>query len=188
MIKIYRSSIDDFTQADYTKQYSLLDVALRNKIDAKKQNEQKKCSLVGYILLYRGIYELFGKKKFEITFSKYGKPLCDFCFFNISHSNKQVVCAISDKPIGVDIQKIKDQPYRDKYKFFTDKENKYVNETSDLLSLRYTEIFTKKESAIKLLGETILHGGMVDTFSKDFVFDTKFDAEYVLTICTSAKS
>ncbi len=185
MIRIYNSSINDFTQADYTNQYSLLDVAIRKRIDAKKHNNDKKCSLAGYILLYRGVYELYGKEKIDITFSENGKPMCDFCYFNISHSDTRVICVISDQPIGVDIQKIKKHTFREKYKLFTEEENTYVNQNNDLISLRYTEIFTKKEAAIKLLGQTISHSRLIDTFSNNFVFDTKFDQEYVVTICTA---
>ncbi|MDO4608494.1 MAG: 4'-phosphopantetheinyl transferase superfamily protein [Clostridia bacterium] len=186
MIKIFSAHTTDFTQADYALQYSLLDIALREHIDRQKNTQDKTRSLAGYILLYRAVYQLFGKEKFKIYFNENGKPLCDFCYFNISHSDRCVVCAISDRPIGVDVQKIKGRSYREKYKFFNDKENAYVNKIDDLISLRYIEIFTKKESAVKMLGKTLSYASQVDTFSNEFIFDTKFAKEYVITICIKA--
>lgn len=40
MIKIYSALITDFTQADYTNAYSLLENALKEKIDAKKKRKR----------------------------------------------------------------------------------------------------------------------------------------------------
>lgn len=183
MIKIYSAQIIDFTQADYTKMYSLLECAIRKKIDAKKCSYDKKCSLVGYFLLYRAAYEIYGKTRLDITFNKHGKPLCDFCHFSISHSEGSVVCVLSNNPIGVDIQKIKVIKQRNKYKLFNKRENDYVNQNGDLVSKRYIEIFTKKEAAIKMLGRSLSEAGMVDTFSDNYCFKTQYDKDFILTVC-----
>ena len=74
MIKIYRALITDFSQADYTKQYGLLDCTLKKKIDDKKKSEDKMRSLAGYILLWRGVFELYNKSDFSIYFNEHGKP------------------------------------------------------------------------------------------------------------------
>ena len=69
MIKQYSAKITDFTQADYMKQYSLLECDIREKIDAKKSENAKKQSLLGYILLYRAVKELYLKSQFKISFN-----------------------------------------------------------------------------------------------------------------------
>lgn len=183
MIKIYNAKVTDFTQADYTKTYSLLERALKEKIDLKKNNDDKMRSLAGLVLLYRGAYELYGKTRFDITFNKYGKPLCDFCNFSISHSGDRVICAFSDMPVGADIQMIYDIKPRGKYKFFNEKENFYVNQNSALLSERYIEIFTRKEAAVKMLGLSIAHASEIDTFSNKYCFETRKTDGYVFSIC-----
>ncbi len=187
MIKIYSASISDFTQADYTETYSLLDCALREKIDAKKQMNDKRCSLAGYMLLYRGILELYGKTDFHISFNSHGKPVCDFCFFNISHSENRVVCAIGDEVMGIDIQRIKPIKLRPRYKFFNEQENRYVNYDNALASARYAEIFTKKESAVKMLGQSLSYSKFIDTFTNDFCFETHFDGDFITTVCSEKK-
>lgn len=183
MIKIYKALITDFTQADYTKEYSLLDCAFKEKICAEKSDIAKMQTLAGLILLRLGACEIYGKSNFEITFNKNGKPLTDFCYFNISHSEKAAVCVFSDTPVGIDIQKIKPIKKREKYKFFTPRENSYVNEQTQLVSQRYTEVFTKKESALKMLGLTLADSGKIDTFSNEFEFDIQSKDGFVITAC-----
>lgn len=184
MIKVYFAKITQYSQADYAEMYSLLECAIRQKIDAKKQNLNKQQSIVGYSLLYRGFEELYQKTNVKIEFNQYGKPNCDFCFFSISHSKEYVVCALSDQPIGIDIQKNTHIEYRDRYKFFTDKESCYVNQNIDFLSQKYLEIFTKKEAAIKMLGLSLSRCSQIDTFLDLYNFKTDIYDDFVITICT----
>ncbi len=183
MIKLYKAKITNFTRADYTNMYSLLDCAIRARIDAKAKSDDQMRSLAGYILLFRGVKELYNKTDFVIRFNSNGKPLCDFCYFNISHSNEYVVCAFSDRPIGVDIQKIVVISPRQKYRFFTARECFYVNQSEFDLSKRYVEIFTKKEAALKMRGLALGNASKIDTFSNEFQFKTTFFNDFILTVC-----
>ena len=183
MITLYKAKISDFSQADYAKTYSLLDCASKEKIDKQSNEKDKKLSLAGRILLRSGIEELYNKSEFEITYNEHGKPLCDFCYFNISHSGDRVVCVVSDLPVGVDLQQIRPIKPRKEYKFFSDDESCYVNQDSDI-SKRYIEIFAKKESAIKMLGLSLANSDKVDIFSQEFNFETTFIDDYILAICT----
>lgn len=183
MIKIFSAKITDFTQADYTNAYSLLNCALIDKVSSKVSESDKKRSLAGYMLLYRGAYEIYQKKDFDISFNKNGKPLCDFCFFNISHSFDRVVCVFSNVSIGVDIQKNVDINPRKNYKFFNEKECLYVNQKDELLSKRYIEIFTKKEAAVKMKGLSLADASKIDVFSQEFNFKTWCEKGYTITVC-----
>ncbi len=184
MISLYEAKITDFTQADYTTQYSLLECAIREKIDAKQNPKSRLQSLAGYILLYKAIGELYPERQIKITNNEHGKPLCDFCFFNISHCEEHVICAVSDAPIGVDIQKIIDITPRKKYKFFNSKECCYVNQNKELISERFVEIFSKKEAAIKMLGASIADATGVDTFSTQYCFAIMKKDDFLICVCT----
>ncbi len=184
MIKLYTAKTTDFTQADYTNQYSLLECAIREKIDAKNKEISRNQSLAGYILLYRSIGELFPQKTLTISFNEQGKPLCDFCHFSISHSADRVVCVVSDKPVGVDIQQIRPVKPRKSYMLFNEKENDYVNQNTELISQRYIEIFTKKEAAIKTLGLSLSQAAIIDTFSRKFHFKTYQKDNFLITVCS----
>ena len=183
MIKIYEALITDFTQADYTKEYILLDCAFKEKICAKKSQLDKMRSLAGRILLRRGAAEIYAKTEFDITYNKNSKPLTDFCFFNISHSENRVVCVFADGPVGIDIQKIIQVRKREKYKFFTDFENAYINADENLISQRYTEVFAKKEAALKMLGLSIAEFGKIDTFSKEYKLSVQAKDGFVMAVC-----
>lgn len=184
MIRLYEAKITDFTQADYTTQYSLLECAIREKIDAKQDQNSKLQSLAGYVLLYRALNDLYPGKRAKITFNQHGKPMCDLCYFSISHCQERVVCVVSDKLVGVDIQKIEAISQRKNYKLFNTKECDYVNQIHKFVSQRYIEVFTKKEAAIKMLGLTLSYGADVDTFSDKFYFDATQKDDFFLCICT----
>ncbi len=187
MISKFEAKIIDFSQADYTKQYSLLECAIREKIDKKQNPKSKKQSLAGYILLYRALAKLYPEEQIKITYNEHGKPLCDFCFFNISHSDDRVICVVSDQPVGVDIQKFKKVKPKEKYKFFNDKECDYVNQNEDLICERFIEIFTKKEAAIKMLGLSMSYASRIDTFSTEFCFEIIRKDDFLSCVCLESK-
>ena len=61
-------------------------------------------------LLETALCEGLGISSVEsVCFSKdiYGKWSCDRCFFSITHSGGVVAVAVSDKPVGVDVEVIK---------------------------------------------------------------------------------
>ena len=184
MIKVYFAKTTQYSQADYSEMYSLLECAIRQKIDVKKRDLSKQQSIVGYSLLYRGFEELYSKKNVKIEFNQHGKPNCDFCFFSVSHSEEQVVCGFSDQPIGVDVQKITSIKSREKYRFFSQKESDYVNQNGKFNPQKYIEIFTKKEAAVKMLGLPLSQCAQIDTFSNEYTFKTDLLDDYIITICT----
>lgn len=187
MINLYKAKITDFTQADYTDMYSLLECDIKDKIDVKKERQRKQ-SLAGYILFYQAVGELFPENRFKITFNENGKPLCDGCFFNISHSGDCVVCVVADEPVGVDVQQVNTIKKRSNYKFLNKKEVDYVNQCDELVSKRYIEIFTKKEAALKMLGLSIANAASIDTFSDEFCFKIYEKDGFYLTVCTKTVS
>lgn len=70
-----------------------------------KAQKEKYCAwkLLEYAFLHAS-----GKKMEEISFTKLanGKWECDFCYFSLSHSHNAVAVALSDSPVGVDIEKL----------------------------------------------------------------------------------
>lgn len=68
--------------------------------------------------------------------------------FNISHSGDYVVCAVSDKEIGIDIEKIRDVHPRSAERFACPEELEYINSTEN----GFFEIWTLKEAYFKCIG------------------------------------
>ncbi len=121
----------------------------------------------------------------NLHYNEKKKPLADNCYVSISHSGDMVAVCTSDKPIGIDIEKI--DRTRDMSKianrFYHGKELELYREnpTAEL----FFEIWTKKEAYSKINGEGVgeVFKGF-DVFElTDYVFETKIVGEYVLSIC-----
>lgn len=113
---------------------------------------------------------------------KHGKPylLGGEVYFNISHSGKYVVCAISKFECGVDIECIR--PYKEALarRICSKNEYKLISE-SDNKNIKFLEIWTLKEAYLKNMGcgiTTLLSA--VDTTTKKNC-KTLLKDEYVLS-------
>lgn len=116
-------------------------------------------TLIGEILIRTIIGVKLRIRNECITFEKnqYGKPyLREYSnfHFNISHSGDYVVCAVDDKPVGIDIEEEKHIEYKEiARKFFTVHEIDYINKQDKEIQLsKFYEIWTLKESFIKCCG------------------------------------
>ena len=131
----------------------------------KTPEEKKEQSRAGYRLLTEMVktrygYDL-GKETDPVVRIETGKPylrLHPELFFNISHSGDWIVCALGKVPVGIDIQyhrEIKlEQTARkictpEEWKIFMQADTE--KEKKDVLF----QIWTKKESYLKLTGEGI---------------------------------
>lgn len=115
---------------------------------------------------------------FEATAN--GKPYIknypDF-HFNISHTACAIAVALSNSPIGIDIEKIRKADLRVAKRFFTPEENEYISaENSDT---RFFEIWTQKESYIKKNGLTM---SSIKACNSDNIH-TFAEKGYIISVC-----
>lgn len=120
---------------------------------------RKECA-VGYIELLRGLREQFGiKAKPTFAYNEHGKPFLPEhpdIHFSISHCKEAVGCFVSNRPCGLDIERIR-----------TAKEDLVRHtmspeETDEIFSskwpdIAFTRLWTQKEAVLKLKGT-----GLVD--------------------------
>lgn len=78
------------------------------EVQAVKNQKVKREKYYAWLLLEKAIAQVFQKPMQDFSFEKCntGKWLCDQFEFSLSHSHGVVAVAISDFPVGVDIQKI----------------------------------------------------------------------------------
>lgn len=91
-----------------------------------------------------------------INKSANGKPyLRDYpeVFYNISHTTDAIVCAISDKPIGIDMENIRTLKLGIVKKYYTQREKEFVFSSNSMIDERFTRIWTMKEAYVKWCGE-----------------------------------
>lgn len=87
----------------------------------------------------------------ELLFNEMGKPYYqNGPYFNISHSGKFVVMAVSDKEIGVDIEENNEKDMSSLIKIFNEAEVKLLKDHADFYYL-----WCAKESLIKCMGSSI---------------------------------
>lgn len=135
--------------------------------------DDKKRTLAGRFLLKKMIKELYGREEFSLSFNENGKPTLDFCFFSISHSGDFAVCAVSDFPVGADIERIGRFKRREKYMLFTQRESEFVNERD--CDNRFYTIWTRKEAYIKAKGGKLSDAAKTELVAPDFKLLSRYD-------------
>jgi len=129
-----------------------------SKIDTFKSLKNKQRKLVGEMLAFKGIQDCFDLPDNKIVFEygPKGKPMlkdCDNIYFNISHSGEWVVCAISDRNVGIDIEVLKNARLNVANRFFTENEVANLNKLSGKEQDDYFfTLWTVKECYLKYLG------------------------------------
>ena len=105
MIKLAYCNVENL---DLKRAYDAVPKDRQDKIDFFRFEKDKKLSAGAYLLLKKLLLEKnITNPLFKIE--KYGKAyISNFenIYFNLSHSGKMVLCAISDREVGVDIEYI----------------------------------------------------------------------------------
>lgn len=129
-------------------------VMLWKMVRQLEEARQSQCDSIPDDFPYSGgVSGAIQPKDFVIVRDQYGKPYQETVpglFFNYSHSGTMVACGIAGENIGVDIQKLTEGGrVREKvYCVGEWEEGAYVDS-----SRYFTEVWTKKESFLKLTGE-----------------------------------
>ncbi len=122
------------------------------RTDSRKQG-------LGAGLLLNQVLRQYGFHMEDITYGAHGKPEVKGLFFNLSHSHDYILCAVSDHPVGCDIEKIGLLRPKLANRYFTDYEVDYLNQYGDIEKEdAFYRIWTMKESYVKMMGEGIQLG------------------------------
>ncbi|MDY3829048.1 MAG: 4'-phosphopantetheinyl transferase superfamily protein [Clostridium sp.] len=139
----------------YNKLYSALSSYRQEKIERFRFRKDKNLSLGAGVLIDVMLREfnLFEKnmtyslgENEKPTFSEY-KDI----HFNVSHSNNKVICAVSSKEVGCDIEKISPIDINIAKKFFLNSEYEYIKKSKNQEDAFYL-LWTLKESFMKITG------------------------------------
>ena len=113
--------------------------------------------LKSYLMLAELLQGGFGISDFSVSVSDHGKPYVTGCpgiHFNISHCTKAIAVAVSDSPVGIDVEAFRN--------FSDGLLDKSMNETerqqiqaSDSPLETFASFWTRKEAVFKLHGTSI---------------------------------
>lgn len=164
--------------SDERRQYAL---RYRNKRD------QRLCA-AAYRLLQQALLQEFGiDERPVMVYSSKGKPLLaghPGIHFSLSHCHEAVAVAVSDHPIGIDIETLDHYDIEVARRVMNPDEMHQI-EASARPDVAFTRLWTMKESFYKITGDD--NGGdmagMLSDISK-YRFTTTVHPRFIYTACT----
>lgn len=125
-------------------------------------------------------------KKLDISRTASGKWGCSKCFFSLSHSGNFVAVAVSEAPVGIDIER------RDEGRFNAALAEKIVTdrEQADLSPKTVNCLWTKKEAIFKLSGDGAFIPENIETADYNTVTRELTDGNesYFLSVATKGEA
>ncbi len=166
-MKWYKYNIRDLTDSEYIKWYLQMSEEKRQRVDRFRFEDDKKRTVAGEMLVRKAVSEwcYIQPDKIMIDTGKYGKPYIVGLDveFNISHSGDMVVCAVDDRPVGIDVELIRPIDLTIAKRICTNDELMYLfghkatnidfsyTEDAGILA-RFFELWTSKEAYGKCIG------------------------------------
>ncbi len=155
----------------------------KEQILKKRRRQDAENSLLGEILAKALIKRTFGipVAKQEFLYGEHGKPyLKDYpdIHFNISHSGEYVVCAVYDKPIGIDIQKIGEYKIDVAKRVLSEKEL-FEIEQSQSKAEEFTKLWVMKEAILKREGTGFSTKDIKNCLDGEFAETEKVEDYYI---------
>ena len=141
--------------------------SFKHAVDAQRQ-------IIGELLARATLSSTFKLANSDIRFqySEHKKPYLENqrdMYFNISHSGEWVVCALSRKEVGVDVEKIRKINFNIARRFFSADEVGHLFSLPEKQQLDYFfDLWTLKESYLKTLGTGLTKPLSSFTVSEEF--------------------
>ena len=108
MIYLY-DTFESYSDEEYLKNLNALPAWRRKKALQYKKLDDRKRSVLAFVLLQRALREEYGITELpEFVYNEFGKPSLSNLpiHFSLSHCKDAVACAVSDHNIGIDVESI----------------------------------------------------------------------------------
>ncbi len=151
-MKIYSCNLKQVAQHELADWFRVMSPDRQETVMRLKVEAKQKSKIAADRLCRLAISDFCSVPSESIIFKKTenGKPYAVGLniFFNVSHSGDMVVCAVSDRKIGIDIEKIRPINPKAAEKFACADESEYIRSTEN----GFFEIWTLKEAYFKCIG------------------------------------
>ncbi len=108
--------------------------------------------LLNHVLKKQNLSE----RDMEYSVDSFGKPVfsnCSDLHFNLSHSGDWVICALSDRQVGADVQVISEYQKRIAERCFSQQDVAYLMKLSgEVQNREFTRLWARKEARVKYFG------------------------------------
>lgn len=170
--------LKDFSSVCAEMVYESLTDSRRKRIDRFKRPDDRLRSLLGEYLVKKLLKSKYGIENAVIECAENGRPFlkASKLFISISHSDEIVVCAVSDRAVGIDVERLKPIKAGLIDRVCTDAEKIYVlngakmgtdEVTDEGIITRFYEIWTGKEAYFKAKGTGITDFKSVNVLELD---------------------
>ena len=195
-MKYIIKNINDYSDKEINNFYNNIYIEKKNRINNFRNELKTRQSVIGELLLSNLLdkYYNLDYNDLEFKFNKDNKPFIvnNNIFYNISHSSNYVITVVSDKEIGIDIEKIRETNIKSINYFASNKEKEYIFSEDNNLFKRLFEIYTLKEAYIKMVGKSVFDIKNVEfTISNNHIYCSDINVKcysfiydnYVISIC-----
>ena len=181
---------DDIAGFDLEAALPLLSDQRREQTLRFRYELGRKTCAMAYLLLCKGLRQEYGISEPPVFgYGEHGKPFIigrPDIHFNLSHCREAVACVLSDEPVGIDVESVRE--YKESLVRYTmnDEEMASIRQ-ADSPALEFTRLWTCKEAVLKLTGEGI-NNDLKDILKRPSRLTTVVGPEgrYVYTVCHKA--
>ena len=151
----------------------------------KYEQGQRLCVLA-YLLLKQALRERYGITENPVfEYNEHGKPSIvghPEIFFNLSHCKEAAICVVSDQPVGVDVEGIRE--YKESLVNYTmnDEEIAQIKSAENPAST-FIRLWTMKEATTKLIGTGISNDMKTVLDTTKYKYTTVDRQRYIYTVC-----
>ena len=178
MIKVYKLILKGGAAERAAAFYGMLPAAAVDRVD-KKKNADERIRSLGCLYLLGGALADAKTDLDSLYYTQNGKPCVKDGYISLSHKGDVCVCAVSDKPVGIDVEIITDaMPAA--YAFLSEAEKAFAGDSPE----RFYSVWTRKEAAVKLTGEGIKAIRKTDIFDKKYFFSQIKSEDCIITVCS----
>lgn len=174
---------------------SLLPERERERI-RKFRNEPDRVRGVAGALLFRTMaIAACPNEPLKIERNAAGKPILagkNDVFLNLSHDGDLAVCAVHERPVGIDVEFVEEKNWRQFHRFFTEEEMQRI-ETAAVPAREFFTLWTIREAFVKADGRGIAlldkdfsvdyEARTIDFEGRRYFFETQPFGEYQLSVC-----
>ena len=151
----------------------------------KYEQGQRLCVLA-YLLLKQALREGYGITENPVfEYNEHGKPSIvghPEIFFNLSHCKEAAICVVSDQPVGVDVEGIRE--YRESLVNYTmNDEEITLIKSAENHAAAFIRLWTMKEATTKLIGTGISNDMKTVLDPTKYKYTTVDRQRYIYTIC-----
>lgn len=185
MIYLY-DTLENYSDEQYLKHLNALPVWRRKKALQYKKLDDRKRSVLAFVLLQRALREEYGITEVpEFVYNEFGKPSLPNLpiYFSLSHCKDAVACAVSDHNIGIDVESI--VPYNPDMarRVCTADELKMLDQSSNK-DVEFIKLWTVKEAISKYEGMGLsLPFAEIDAMNYLLYSKVSVNSRYVLSSC-----